>query len=419
MSKNIFIFDPDWWQEISITITKNKSRSILTAFGVFWGMFMLVVMVGAGGALENGIMGETEGMATNSCFFWANRTSVPYKGFRKDRQWNLKMEDYLAVKQQVKNIEYVSPRVSKWDVNVVRGDKTGTYAVAGYLPEYNNIMAVRIIQGRYINEIDVLEKRKVCVIGKRIYEEMFGKGKNVIGQLIQVNGIYFQIIGVGERISESYIGSNPDETVIAPLPTVQQIFNMGNVIYNIAVTAKPDVEVAVVQQAVTDIITKRNNISPDDTSAVGCFNLSEMFKVWQALFIGVAALVWIVGLGTLIAGGIGISNIMLVTVRERTKEIGIRRALGATPRNIIIQIMSESIVLTAMAGIAGLMFGVGVLQLVSTALSQSDGFFKNPQISFGVSIGALVILLVIGTVAGYMPARRAMRIKPIEAIREE
>jgi putative ABC transport system permease protein len=204
-----------------------------------------------------------------------------------------------------------------------------------------------------------------------------------------------------------------------PLPTVQQIFNMGNVIHWITITAKPDVRVSAVQSQVSDILTRRNNIAPEDGPAVFAINIEEQFDMFLLLFLGISTLIWIVGMGTLVAGGIGISNIMLVTVRERTKEIGIRRSLGATPRNIIIQIMSESIVLTAMAGMAGLMFGVGVLQLVSAALSQSDGFFKDLQISFGVSIGALFILLIIGTVAGYMPARRAMRIKPIEAIREE
>ncbi|MDR0873820.1 MAG: ABC transporter permease [Prevotellaceae bacterium] len=406
------------WQEIWITITKNKSRSVLTAFGVFWGMFMLVVMTGAGTALEHGIMGGLEGIATNSCYFAAGRTSIPYKGFRKDRRWDVKYEDYLAVKQTVKGIEYISPAIFNYGINTIKGDKTGSYTVAGYLPEFQYISTNRITQGRNVNDIDILQKRKVCLIGKKIYAEMFKPGENPIGQYIQVNGIYFQIIGVVERISSSMM-SDPDQTIMMPLPTVQQIFNMGNIIHWITITAKSDVRVSAVQQQVSEILKKRNNIAPEDGTAVFAINIEEEFDMFRLLFIGISALIWIVGLGTLIAGGIGISNIMLVTVRERTKEIGIRRALGATPRNIIIQIMSESIVLTTMAGIAGLMFGVGVLQLVSAALSQSDGFFKNPQISFGVSIGALVILLVIGTVAGYMPARRAMRIKPIEAIREE
>ena len=419
MRKILFIFDTDWWQEIWATIIKNKSRSVLTAFGVFWGMFMLVIMMGAGSAFEKGIMGGVEGLATNSCYFFADRTSVPYKGFRKGRYWDLKMEDYLAAKQQVKDIEYISPVICRWGINIVKGEKTGNYAVSGSLPEYHNIMTTKITQGRNINEIDILEKRKVCIIGKRIYEEMIGKEKNAVGQTIQVNGIYFQIIGVAERISNSYVMGDPNEMIMAPLPTIQQIFNMGNVIHVLAATAKPNVEVSAVQQQITDIIVKRNNISPEDKTALGCFNLAEHFNMWKYLFLGISALVWIVGLGTLFAGGIGISNIMLVTVRERTKEIGIRRALGATPRNIIIQIMSESIVLTLMAGVAGLMFGVGILQLVGAALEGGDQFFKNPQISFGISIAALFILLIIGTIAGYMPARRAMRIKPIEAIHEE
>jgi len=406
------------WQEIWITITKNKSRSILTAFGVFWGMFMLVAMMGAGSAFENGIMGGIEGIATNSCYFSAGRTSVPYKGFRKGRRWDLKYEDYIAVKQSVKDIEYISPAIFNYGIRVVNGDKTGSFVVAGYLPDYKYISVNRITQGRDINEIDVLEKRKVCLIGKRIYNELFKQGENPIGQNIQVNGIYFRIIGVVERISSSMM-SDPDETIMTPLPTMQQLFNMGNTIHWITVTAKPNVKASDVQKQVFDILKKRNNIAPEDGTAVFSFNVEEQFDMFRLLFFGISALVWIVGLGTLLAGAIGISNIMLVTVRERTKEIGIRRALGATPRNIIVQILSESVVLTLMAGVAGLMFGVGILQAVGAALANSDGFFKNPQISFGISIAALFILLIIGTIAGYMPAKRAMKIKPIEAIHEE
>jgi len=413
------LFDLDRWQEIWQTITKNKLRSILTAFGVFWGMFMFVAMMGAGAAFEKGVMGGVEGFATNSCFFFADKTSVAYNGFRKGRQWNLKTEDYAAVKQKVSAIEYSSCGIYKWGSTVVKGEKTGSYVVAGVQPEYNNIMTTKITQGRFINEIDILEKRKVCLIGKRIYEELFGKEKNVVGQTIQINGIYFQIIGVTERLSESYIMSNPDETILAPLPTIQQIFNLGNTITLIAATAKPNIKVSVIQQQMGDIIAKRNNISPDDKAALQSYSLEEEVEMYRLLFVGISVLVWIVGLGTLLSGGIGISNIMLVTVRERTKEIGIRRALGATPRTIITQIMSESVVLTLIAGVAGLTFGVGIMQLAGAALENSDGFFKNPQISFGASMAALIILLIIGTIAGYIPARRAMKIKPIEAIHEE
>ena len=378
---------------------------------------MLVVMAGAGSAFQYGIMSNVEGMATNSCFFYASRTSVPYKGFKKGRQWDLKYEDYTLAKQKVPDILYSSPIVDIYGVKVVKGEKTGSYRMMGCFPEYRFIEANKLIQGRYINEIDIQQKRKVCIIGNRVYEEMFGRGRNALGEKIQVNGVSFQIIGVWGQSNGMFM--DPNEVIMTPLPTMQQIFGMGNTIHWILATAKPNIKASEIQKQISDLVKQRNHIAPEDEIGFSSFNIEEMFNMWKNLFLGISALVWIVGLGTLLAGGIGISNIMLVTVRERTKEIGIRRALGATPRNIIIQIMSESIVLTLIAGVAGLMLGVGILQLVGTALENSDGFFKNPQISFGISIAALFILLIIGTIAGYMPARRAMKIKPIEAIHEE
>lgn len=276
-----------------------------------------------------------------------------------------------------------------------------------------------MVYGRYINDIDVAEKRKVCVIGERVYEVLFPTKENPLGKNIQVNGIYFQVIGVARHTSDINIGGDAKETVILPFSTMQQAFNQGDIVHFMAVTAKPGIKVKVVETRIREELRKLHTISPEDKTAVGGFNIEDQFTMFLYLGIGIASLIWIVGLGTLLAGAIGVSNIMLVTVRERTKEIGIRRALGATPRNIISQIMSESIILTLIAGIGGLMFGVGLLQVVGILLSQGDQFFKDPQISFAVAIGALFILLFIGTLAGFLPANRAMSIKPIEAIREE
>jgi len=421
--RGLSIFDIDRWQEIWVTITHNKSRSVLTAFGVFWGMFMLVVMVGAGVALERGMNSQIEGFATNSCFVWTEQTSEPYKGFKKGRQWNILNEDISVLLNNIPEIQYLAPVLfgggSGSNNNVTRNDKAGSFGVKGNYPTYNNIDESKMVYGRYINDIDMTEKRKVCVIGERVYEVLFPTKENPIGKDIQVNGIYFQVVGVARHLSDINIGGNAQETVVLPFSTMQQAFNQGNVVHFLAVTAVPGIKVSVVEEKIQKVLKTRNNIAPTDKTAVGGMNIEDQFTMFLYLGIGIGVLIWFVGAGTLIAGGIGISNIMLVTVRERTKEIGIRRALGATPRNIISQIMSESIILTLIAGLAGLMVGVGLLYLVGVGLSQGDQFFKDPQISFSVAISSFFILLVIGTLAGFLPAKRAMNIKPIEAIREE
>lgn len=414
-------FDLDRWQEIWITITHNKSRSFLTAFGVFWGMFMLVVMVGAGVALERGMNSQIAGFATNSCFFWSENTSEAYKGFRKGRSWNIANEDIPMLVNKIPEIQHLSPVLfgNQSANNVVRADKAGSFNVKGNYPNYIKVEESKMVYGRYINDIDIAEERKVCVIGERVLEVLFKKDENPLGKNIKVNGIYFQVVGVCRATSQINIGGRSEETVVLPFSTMQQAFNQGNKVHFMAVTAMAGIKVKVVQDKITDLIKMQHSISPTDKTAVSSINIEDQFTMFLYLGIGIASLIWIVGLGTLIAGGIGVSNIMLVTVRERTKEIGIRRALGATPSNIITQIMSESIILTLIAGVMGMMVGVGLLQLVGIALSGGDQFFKDPQISFFVAVSALFILLGIGTLAGLIPAGRAMSIKPIEAIREE
>ena len=415
------MFDLDRWQEIWFTITHNKSRSFLTAFGVFWGMFMLVVMVGAGIALQRGMNSQIEGFATNSCFVWAGQTSEAYKGLKKGRRWNMENEDIAMLINKVPEIQYLAPVLegNGGTNNVTRDDKSGSYSVMGNYPSYNQIDESKMIIGRYVNDIDIAEKRKVCVIGERVYKVLFPNDENPLGKSIKVNGIYFHVIGVARHTSSINIGGSAEESVVLPFSTMQQAFNMGKIIHYMAITAQPGIKVKVVEDKVHAVLAGQHNISPNDKKAVGGFNIEDEFTMFLYLGIGIGALIWIVGLGTLFAGAVGVSNIMLVTVRERTKEIGIRRALGATPQIIIRQIMTESIVLTLIAGISGLMIGVGLLSLVGMALSHGDQFFKDPQISFTVAMAALVILLIIGTLAGFIPANRAMNIKPIEAIREE
>ncbi len=418
------IFDIDRWQEIWATITQNKSRSFLTAFGVFWGMFILVTMVGAGNGLQQAIEKEVEGFAKNSCFFWSNPTDMPYKGFQKGRKWDMLNGDIPVIERNVPEAQFISPVLfgGSWDENVknvVRGDKADNFQVKGCYPIYNEIEQVKMLEGRFVNNIDIQQNRKVCIIGKRVEEVLFAKGESAIGKMIKVNGIYFQVIGVCERMSNASIGGNPDRSVVLPFSTMQKAFNQGNIIHFLAITAKKGISVKIIEDKVIETFKKIHQIHPDDTKAVFSMNVEDQFKMFSYLTLGIKILIWIVGLGTLLAGAIGVSNIMLVTVRERTKEIGIRRALGATPQNIISQILTESIVLTLIAGISGIVLGVLLLAGIGIALSQSETFIKEPQISFGIAIASLFILILVGLLAGFIPANRAMRIKAIEAIREE
>jgi putative ABC transport system permease protein len=384
-------------------------------------MLMLVLMVGAGNALERGIFSQIEGFASNSCFFETQWTTLPYKGFRQGRRWEITNSDIPVIRERVHELQYLSPMLfdQDGDKNVVRGEKSGSYTVKGCYPEYNLIETSKMLYGRHINDIDIVQKRKVCVIGERIHEVLFQKGEDPTGKQIRVNGIYFQVVGVARSSSGVNIGGRNAETVVMPFSTMQQAFNQGNVVHLLAATAKKGVPVKRIQQRIEEVLKQQHQISPDDKHAVWSLNVEEQFNMFNNLGAGVAALIWIVGLGTLFTGAIGVSNIMLVTVRERTKEIGIRRALGATPQNIIGQIFSESVVLTVLAGLLGIMLGVGLLRVVGMLLSRGDQFFKDPQISFGMAVGSLIILIITGALAGYVPAKRAMTIKPVEAIGEE
>ena len=390
---------------------------------MFWGMFMLVVMVGAGIALQRGMEKNIEGFATNSCFASSNTTSEPYKGFKKGRQWSIVNEDLPILRNKIPEMQYLSPVLfggrSGNGNNTVRGEKSGSFNSKGVLPNYNEIERCKLTYGRYINDIDNDGKRKVCVIGERVYEVLFNKGENPIGKYIQLNGIYFQVIGVAQKLSDINIGGNTEETVVLPLSTMQQVFNQGNIVHFLAITANPGIKVSVVEKKVQDELKKLHDIAPNDKTAVWTMNVEDQFTMFLYLKLGIKIIIAFVGLGTIIAGGIGVSNIMLVTVKERTKEIGIKRALGATPRIIISQIMTESIILTAVAGVSGLMFGVGLLYILGILLKNSDSFFQEPQIDFVSAILSLLFLLGVGVIAGYLPARKAMNIKAIEAIRQE
>lgn len=410
----------DFLQEIWATISRNKSRSVLTAFGVFWGILMLMVLMGLGNALTNGIYSQVEGFAFNSCFFGAGTTSKPYKGFQQGRSWYIRTSDLECIEREVPGVKSVVPMVSMWSITVSYEDKHEDYSVVGTSPDYPKMLRTDLIYGRFINAIDIQQKRKVCVIGNKVYLTLFPTGGNPVGKRIRCGTIEFTVVGVRAEHHGISIGSNPDKTVIAPVSTVQQIINIGDKVHFMMALADDDTDVSVMDAEIKRLLKERHDIAPDDEKAIWGFNAQEEMKALTYLRIGLSALIWLIGLGTLISGAVGVSNIMLVTVRERTKEIGVRRALGASPWLIARQIMAESTVLTALAGIVGIMVGVGILAVMDFIMSQNeDGFLKDPQVHFGAAMACLIIIITVGMLAGLLPALRALKIKPIEALSEE
>jgi len=426
------VFDRDRWQEILNAIKQNKFRSILTAFGVFWAIFMLVVMTGSGNALVNGITQGFKDFATNSAFLWANRTTVAYAGYDRGRWWSLNNADMEAIVDEIPEIDVLSPRLQGWNLregqNVVRGEKAAAFNVMGDYPQYRKIDPCTMPYGRYINEKDIELKRKVCIIGEKVYEVMFDEGEDPVGKYLRVNGVYFMVIGVFKSNNPNInIGSNKKETIYLPFTTMQQTFNYGDEVHFFGFTAQPGINVQSIIDRIKPLIKKHHKIAPEDDQAIGGFNIQSELQTIEYTFIGINILIWVVGIGTLIAGAVGVSNIMLVIVRERTKEIGIQRAIGARPAIIIGQILSESVFLTTVAGFLGLAIGTLVLHLTDVALEAAralappdeQSFFMNPEIGLPMAIASVIILVIVGLLAGLIPAMKAVRIKPIEALHHE
>lgn len=415
------LFDFDSWEEIWQTIRRNRMRSIMTALGVFWGIFMLVVLAGGGMGLERKLHQNVGGLASNTAFFYTDRTSIPYKGMRSGRYWEFTNSDGEAILKEVKGAKFISASIQKWGLDFSYKDRKGNYNLIGLMPQYQLMNPQKINYGRFINEIDMIQHRKVCVISNQIYKELFPGGGNPIGSQIRTIGGVFTVVGV--YTVQRGMGLWGEKTVIIPLTTIQRMFGMGEEVHSLAVTGFDDVPIKRLEEDVKTLIRSRHLISPDDNKAIGAYNMSEEFQIFSNLFLGIGLLTWIVGLGTLLAGIVGVSNIMLVVVRERTQEIGVRRAIGAPPRAIIMQIMSESFVLTFVAGVMGLFFGIGLMSIVDTALNASvvadGGIPTSWQISFGAALISAGVLMLGGILAGIIPAVRAIRIKPVDAIREE
>jgi putative ABC transport system permease protein len=421
------MFDKDKWQEIYSSLKSNKLRTFFTAFGVFWGIFMLIIMLGSGNGLRNAVYDGMGDFATNSAIMFTRQTTIPYKGFPRGRQWLFHTSDMEALLKNIPEIDQLAPRLQPWGGNggnnVVHGLKTGAYNITGDYPAINKIDPVRILNGRFLNEIDLQNKRKVAVIGNRVRDELFKNGETIIGQYIRINGVYYQVVGVFEPKNKNInIGGDKDKSVFIPFTTMQVSYNLGDEVHYFLVTAKRNKSASVVEEKSMKLLAERNHIAPEDEQAFGHFNLEKEFKKMNGLFLGIRILIWIVGTGTLLAGVIGVSNIMLIIIKERTREIGIQRAIGATPWRIISQVITESVTLTAVAGSFGLVLGVFLLEIINNMLASSaeqSQVLKNPEVDIQVAVTALIILIISGIVAGLIPARKAVSMKPVEALRYE
>ncbi|MCB0787091.1 MAG: ABC transporter permease, partial [Flavobacteriales bacterium] len=381
----------------------------------------LVVMLGMGNGLSRGVLGSFDGWATNSCFIWTMRTSIPFDGFKRGRSFNFENSDIEAIKTQVDGVDIVAPRLQLggWrDANNVSyGNKTGAFNVYGDVPEIIGIQATQILQGRFLNHRDLAQATKVCVIGTKT-ESMLFDNVPALGKHIKINGVYFRVVGVHHPRASAEMGEDKSGDIHIPFSTFQKAFNSINMVHWFSVTGKPGVEVAQIEKEVKLLMAKRHKVHPEDPLAFGSWNMQQMFNMMSMLFIGIGALSWTVGILTLIAGVIGISNIMLVIIKERTKEIGIRRSIGASPASITVQIILEAISLTFIAGYIGLVGGVALLEAIGAIGIESD-FFASPEVDLSVALVALTVLLVSGLLAGLFPSRRALRIKAIDALRAE
>ncbi len=414
--------DIDSYREVLDTLTRNKSRSFLTGFGVFWGVFMLVALMGGGQGLKEMLEKNFDGFAQNTVIVWGQQTSKAYKGFRKGRWWSMDYKDIDRLKQRVPELDVVAPVLfapwGKSNTAYYKDQKT-TPRIQGTTPEYARAIAPKLYYGRYINEMDIAEHRKVCVIGKKIYKELFKEGGDPCGKSIRIDSTYYEVIGVDYAAASMNINGRAEEKVTLPLTLMQQTYNRGNQVDMIVATGHRGVVMSRLTDRIRASVTMAHFVDPTDEQGAMVFNTEVLFQMLDNLFKGVNFLIWLVGLGTLLAGAIGVSNIMMVTVRERTTEIGIRRAIGATPKMILSQIISESIVLTLVAGMSGILFGVLILHMLEMGNTEDGIIQTHFQIGFWTAIFAAVMVSAMGVLAGLAPAARAMSIKPVDAMRDE
>jgi putative ABC transport system permease protein len=409
------MFDLDKWQEIFSTINKNRMRTFLTGFSVAWGIFILILLMGSGKGLQNGVENEFRQDAVNTIWFGAGTTSKAYKGMKPGRQVNFTNEDYEFVKKSIKGVDQISARYYMWNNRVISYKKEyGVFDIFSVHPDYQDIEAATLIDGRFVNPIDITKRRKVATIGRPVKEALFKKGENPIGEYIKVNNVPFQVVGVFVDKVER------DETrIYIPISTAQMITGGGNRIHNLTITSNLSAkESEELEKNIRSEMAERHKFDKEDDQAMWMWNTLKEFKKFTSMFAAIQIFVTIIGIFTIIAGIVGVSNIMIIVVNERTKEIGIRKAIGASPASVIGMIIFEAVIITGFAGYIGLLSGIGLLELLSRLIPQND-FFQNPEVDFAVALAATGILIVAGTLAGLVPAIRASKIRPVVALRDE
>lgn len=415
------LFDRDLWAEVYSTLTKNMMRTALTTLGVVFAVIILIVLLGASTGMKNGFDKLFLGTATNSMFVWGQTTSKPYKGFERGRRISYTFDDVELLKKSIKEIDVLSPRIQLGNfrgvVSVTRNGQSSGSSVYGDFPSIDQVSKKNLQEGRFLNEDDIEHRRKVCVIGSDTYKLLYKVGEDPIGTYVKINGVYFQVVGVYKKgKGVDFDGQN---SIFVPFTTFQKAFNSGDRVGWMAITVKPQYSVAPVLNKIKKILKEKYNIHPKDERGVGSFDLSQIFAGISAFTLVLQGFSFFIGIFTLLAGVIAISNILLITVKERTKEIGIRRALGATPKIIKRQIIFEAIALTTFSGLIGFVISVAILYVLDIKFGNTDYPFVNPTVSFTQVIASFVLMLVLSLLVGLIPANRALRIKPIEALREE
>jgi len=412
-----FIFDRDTWQEIYGSIRKNKMRTGITIIGVMWGIFLLVVLLGLARGMENNFNKLFGNFATNSVFVWAQETAEPFKGFQEGRRVSLKMSDLENIKNEIEGLEFLVPRLQRQAL-AVNNFKTGSFGIFGDYPELDKVQKKDLVYGRFINDEDINKKRKVCVIEEEIYKQLFDKDVYPIGTYIKINNINYNVVGMYKQGQIG--GGGPQGNIHIPFTTFQQVYNIGDRVGWMMITGKPEYDITQIEADVKLLLKNLHKVHPKDERAFGSFNLGKEIAKVTGFLTGMQFLTWFVGIATLIAGVFAIGNILLITVKERTKEIGIRRALGATPWEVKRQIILESVFLTGIAGSLGIIFGGFVLMLIDATIGKGpDAALTNPTVNIPVIIIAALTLVVLGTLIGLIPAQTAVSIRPIEALREE
>ncbi len=411
------MFDIDKWQEIFLTIIKNPLRTFLTAFSVAWGIFMLVILLGFGTGLENWITYQFRDGAINALYINPGQTSQPFKGLQPGRNIRFTNEDYDMVKHRIEGVEYITGRFYPGGtMNIVYKKEYGSFNIRCVHPDHQFLENTIILKGRYINEHDMQEYRKVAVLGELVVEALFGE-EDPIGKYIKVNSFAFKVVGVFKDEGEE----GETEIIYLPISTAQRVFNGANIINRMMLTVGDASleESKQIERSILELMASKHTFSQTDEKAIRIFSTLENYERNMSIIRGMRLFIWVIGVGTLLAGVVGVSNIMMIIVKERTKEFGIRKAIGATPWSIISLILQEAIFITGVAGSLGLFAGVGLLELLSHVLPEDMEFLRNPSVNISIAIQAMILLVIAGALAGLIPALRGASIRPIEALRQE